>query len=293
MLLSPMHKQELRYAIHPVKQIAVLFALTIILTLCLGLFAPLLSEHQHFLQSLSQILIFGISSVVFAIWFYKTPLRFLQLDIRPLQHKAQWFLWVIIIMFIATPIVDFITQWNENLHLPEAWSAWENAMRDADAKSQTYLTSLLEAKTISKLFLNLFVVAMLPALCEELFFRGVLQQILQRWIKNIHIAIWITGLIFSLFHLQLLGFFPRWLLGIVLGYLFAFSHTIWIPIIAHFINNAILVIFHYLYSIQVLSVQPDEISFSSSTPIVIVSAVATLFILIQCYFLHTSNTEQQ
>lgn len=288
-----MYEQELRYAIHPFKQIVILFALTIILTLCVGLVAPLLSNHQHLLQSLSQILVFGLGSMVFTIWFYKTPLRLLQVDLRPVKHKTQWFLWAVIIMFIATPAVDFVTQWNKNLHLPEVWSMWEVAIRQADMKSQAYLTSLLETKNLSGLSLNFFVFAILPALCEELFFRGVLQQILYRWIKNIHFSVWITGFIFSLFHLQMLGFFPRWILGVILGYLFAFSCTLWMPVIAHFLNNAIVVVFHYLYSTQVISIPPNEISFSTSIPIVIISAIATVFILIQCCFLHTSNTEQQ
>lgn len=291
--MDALHNHELKYPIHPFLQIVVLFALTAVMGLFMGLLTPTLPNNAHLLQSLSQIAMFGISSIVLTVWFYKSPMAFLHCNIRSLPHKAQWLLWSVIIIFIATPAVDFISHWNENLHLPAAWSALETAMRETEIKSRAYLTTLLFSTTPSQLLLNLCVAALIPALCEELFFRGVLQQILQRWTQNIHLSVWITGMIFSLLHWQMFGFFPRWLLGIILGYLFAYSQTLWLSVTAHFINNAIVVVLHHLFSIRLLPVSPSNISFSTSIPIVIISASATIFILIQCYFLYTSKTEKR
>jgi len=93
---------------------------------------------------------------------------------------------------------------------------------------------------------NIFMIAIVAAIGEELIFRGVIQKIFARWTGNIHLAIIITGFLFSLIHLQFYGFFPRWLLGVMFGYLMVWSGTLWLPIFAHFVNNAVAVLVSYL-----------------------------------------------
>jgi len=88
---------------------------------------------------------------------------------------------------------------------------------------------------------GLLVIAAIPAVSEELFFRGIVQTKLVAYFKNPHWAIWLGAVFFSAFHFQFEGFFPRIVLGAVLGYLYYWSINLWIPIILHFFNNAMLV----------------------------------------------------
>lgn len=84
--------------------------------------------------------------------------------------------------------------------------------------------------------------ALCPAITEEFFFRGALQRLIGKWNPNPHFVIWNAAILFSAFHLQFYGFIPRMLLGAYLGYLLLWTRSIWIPVFAHFINNATAVI---------------------------------------------------
>lgn len=84
--------------------------------------------------------------------------------------------------------------------------------------------------------------ALCPAITEEFFFRGALQRLIGKWNPNPHFVIWSAAILFSAFHLQFYGFIPRMLLGAYLGYLLLWTRSIWIPVFAHFINNATAVI---------------------------------------------------
>ena len=118
-----------------------------------------------------------------------------------------------------------------------------------DQTSKTYETiteSFMKGNSFMGLLENLLVIALIPALAEEFLFRGVFQRIFINWTRNPHWGIIITSFIFSVIHLEFYGFFPRWLLGILFGYMLLWSGSIWLPIIAHFLNNGIAVITYFL-----------------------------------------------
>jgi hypothetical protein len=100
-------------------------------------------------------------------------------------------------------------------------------------------------------------IALLPAIAEELIFRGVFQTIFQRLFRSGHLAIWVTSLIFSTIHFQFFGFIPRLILGLVFGYLFYWSGTLWLPVISHFLNNAFPVIMTYIEGIEKVKAPVD------------------------------------
>ena len=97
-------------------------------------------------------------------------------------------------------------------------------------------------KSTIGLILNLLVMGLVAALSEELFFRGLLQQIFIKNKVNVHVAIVIAAVLFSAFHLQFFGFLPRLFLGIILGYLYYITQNLWVSITAHFVNNAFAII---------------------------------------------------
>jgi len=145
---------------------------------------------------------------------------------------------VIAIMILVTPIVSFLLEWNTLINFPE----W---MLKYDMNSEDIVLAFLNMNSYWDLFFNIIVMAIIPAFGEELLFRGLLQKSLFKKIGEIHISIFITALLFSAIHLHLDGLLPRFFLGIILGYLFYWSQSLWIPIIAHFINNAMAIIFSY------------------------------------------------
>ncbi len=152
----------------------------------------------------------------------------------------------------ALPLAQFTFWLNKQIPLPEWATSMESATNDL-------VNNLLVAEYPYELALNLLVVAIIPAIGEEFIFRGILQKNLHRAIKNPHIAIWLTGILFSTIHLQFEGFIPRMVLGALLGYLFFWTKNLWIPIIAHFANNGLQVYVQYLYQHQQIDYNPDQI----------------------------------
>ena len=143
----------------------------------------------------------------------------------------------------SSPFVDILNTWNQGLHLPESLHSIEQWMIESERQAEVLTQQILNVSTWQGFIMNILVVAILAGVGEELLFRGVLQKIFIRWTGNIHAGILITAIIFSAIHLQFFGFIPRFVLGALLGYLFVWSRNLWVPIIAHALNNALVVIF--------------------------------------------------
>jgi membrane protease YdiL (CAAX protease family) len=129
--------------------------------------------------------------------------------------------------------------------LPDFLSGLEQWMRESEAQAEELTRAFLTFNGIGSLFYILIIVAVVPAIGEELLFRGVLQKIILQWTKKPHLAIWITAIAFSALHMQFFGFLPRMLLGVVFGYLFFWTNSLWLPILGHFINNGSVVLMSY------------------------------------------------
>lgn len=162
----------------------------------------------------------------------------------PIRSSLMW-LGVILLMPLALPAVNWLKSLNDMVVLPHFMSGVELWMQQMEHQSELLTEKFLSVSSYSALALNLLVMAAIPALGEELFFRGILQTVLGEKL-NRHLAVWITAFIFSAIHLQFYGFLPRFLLGAALGYLFLFSGSIWASIVAHFINNALAVLLFFL-----------------------------------------------
>lgn len=157
-------------------------------------------------------------------------------------------------IFFALPAVAGLEQWNKSLHLPEFFSSIEKWMIKKDASSQKFYDAMLEDKSATGLLINLLVGGLVAALSEELFFRGLLQQMFIKNRINAHLAIWITAILFSAIHFQFYGFFSRVFLGAILGYLYYITQNLWVSIGAHFFNNAFLIVYVHSLSDELVSV---------------------------------------
>jgi membrane protease YdiL (CAAX protease family) len=123
----------------------------------------------------------------------------------------------------------------------------EQWMREQESAAEALTAQLVAGGDVLLLMSNLFVIALVAAVSEEFFFRGALQRIIGLRVRNRHTAVWLTAFLFSAFHLQFYGFLPRMLLGVFLGYLLVWSGTVWLPVLAHFVNNALVLLFLSLW----------------------------------------------
>jgi uncharacterized protein len=147
------------------------------------------------------------------------------------------------LFLVLLPFINFMADLNAQVVLPGAFGEWAAAK---EAQLAELTSRFLEMPHLGWLGLNLMMIGLLPALGEELLFRGVLQRNLTRWWGNAHVAVWVSAMLFSAIHMQFLGFVPRMLMGAVLGYLLVWSGNLWYPIMAHLVNNAGAVVLVYL-----------------------------------------------
>ena len=172
------------------------------------------------------------------------------------------FLFFAALLWLFTlPIISFLADINNKIAFPTSFAGLENSFRLAEARAENATRFLLNITSLSGLMVNLLVIAVVAAIAEELIFRGIIQKLLFEQSKNIHLAIWLTALVFSLFHLQFFAIIPRIVLGAALGYTFYWSKSIWVPIFFHFINNASIVLAIYLYQQKMITTDPNEITF--------------------------------
>jgi uncharacterized protein len=166
---------------------------------------------------------------------------------------------VIALIFFTLPLINFVGEWNNQMQFPEWLSGMEEWMKNAEDRAEEITEAFLKVETTGGLLFNLFMIAFLPAIGEELLFRGVIQRIFTNWTRSHHWGIWISAILFSALHIQFYGFVPRLLLGVLFGYLLVWSGSIWLPIIAHFFNNAFAVTAMFLIDKNILSPQVEEI----------------------------------
>ncbi|MBO4645257.1 MAG: CPBP family intramembrane metalloprotease [Bacteroidales bacterium] len=229
--------------------------------------APTASFYR-FVQFFNAVGTFLVPALLFAFLLERKWFSF-NLACRSIHQPAVVAL-ILLLSFALLPVIGLLVTLNGMIHLPDSWAAVEQWMTKHEQASTLVLETMLNDTSVAILLLNLFLCAVLPALCEEFFFRGTLQQLFQRWFGNAHVAIWSTAFIFSAIHLQFGGFFARWLLGAYLGYLFWWSQSLWLPILAHLLHNAISILLQFFISQSGITL-PQETSLSAQLPVALLS----------------------
>lgn len=222
--------------------------------------------------------IFGLFPVLMVIFLYRKPLEFLQINKVP---DMRFIVAVIAIMILAIPFINLIAEFNKTV-IDAIWGE-NNSMKQAEEAAERVTKALLSDVSHGGLWANLIVVALLPAICEEIFFRGALLKILFQYTKSPHWAILLSGVIFSLFHWQFYGFIPRAGMGIFFGYLLLYSGSLWLPIIAHFVNNALAVIVYYYINKNMLEESFENIGADSST--ILIAIVCAISLTVAIFYL--------
>jgi membrane protease YdiL (CAAX protease family) len=173
------------------------------------------------------------------------PITYLKLNKNERLDKK--ILFGLLVFFTGYVFVLFLTHWNRAIELPESMRGIEQWMRAKEDMAMATTERLLSVQTIGGLLMNILIIGVVAAVAEEIIFRGALQQFLQEWTRNGHVAVWISAFIFSTIHFQFFGFFPRLVLGALLGYLLLYTQNLWIPIFVHFFNNTLIVVVNYFW----------------------------------------------
>lgn len=211
---------------------------------------------------LSQTFTFAIPSLLVAWFFYRQRMwHYLRLLPPPSLSLLGYGILIILVSFPLSQLTYWL---NQQIPLPE----WMSGIED---QANGTILALLQMESPWILLYNLLVIAVLPAIGEELLFRGLLQQQLAKRFLRPQLAVWIAALIFSAFHLQFAGFLPRLLLGALLGYLLLWTHSLWIPIAGHFVFNGVQVLGQYVLGEEMINADPEQ-AFSPNWPAVLISA---------------------
>lgn len=214
------------------------------------------------IYSIENIFLLKIIQLISALGVFIFPsLFYIYTTDNILERKTinyQQILLILSFILFIFPTINFLVTWNSSLHLPDFCSSLEDWIRSSELEATLLTEAFLTMNNVTDLFQNLFLMALIPAIGEELLFRGILQKLLYKWTKNIHVSVLIIAFLFSAIHLQFLGFFARFLLGAFLGYIYIWGRSIYLPMIAHFINNALAILIAYL-------IQNDQLNFSFDT----------------------------
>lgn len=220
------------------------------------------------MQLVQFIGLFLVPCLIGAHLFSKEPNRFLGL--RTPNLAAFWF-WSILIMLISLPCIQFVGELNQRIVFPGGLKDW---FQSQEQTAENTVNALLSVDTPTDLLLNIIFIAALAGIGEELLFRGLIQRLLSRRFGT-WMGIVIAAALFSGMHLQFYGFFPRFLLGVVLGILYAYSGSLWVAMLAHFFYDAMLITAAYL--------NPDLLEKESALPLIQLMLPALISLLLSVW----------
>ena len=201
------------------------------------------------LQILQSVFLFIIPAFVAAYFFERDSLGYFGMKKNP---GGIIILFTFLIMFACLPLINWMVSLNELMKLPASLAGMEDWMKSAEDQAARITVSFLDVHSMGGFFVNMIMIAIIPAIGEELLFRGMLQRLFGEGFRNIHIAIFVSAFLFGAIHLQFYGLLPRMMLGVMFGYLYLWTGTLWVPIIAHFVNNGAAVVVSYLSNTGVI-----------------------------------------
>lgn len=183
---------------------------------------------------------------------------------------------MMLLIYIASiPIMNSIIEWNEGIRLPESMAGIEQWLRAQENMALQATELMMDIDSVGQLIVVILTVGLLTGIGEELIFRGSIQRLMIENRVNVHAAIWISAFIFSALHMQFYGFVPRMLLGAFFGYLVVCSGSLWLPILAHALNNTMATVTYYQPSLETIP------WLGATTPgITIISTIVTLLLVL-------------
>ena len=247
---------------------------------------PLSVSALKWVQFFQSTAMFLLPPLCMAYLWSEQPLRWLRVYSSPLLEGKgiRIGFGVVVLMLVALPAINLLGDINKQMTLPAFLESLEQWMKTSEESAKVLTEQFMHATTFGGLIINLLLMAVLPALGEELTFRGVLQQLFRG--SNVlelqgsrvpHLAIWCSAILFSAIHLQFYGFVPRMLMGALFGYALVWTGSLWVPILMHFTNNAAAVILYFISLRMGLDIEKvDAIGTGDTLWLGVVSMVMTI-----------------
>jgi len=210
---------------------------------------PAYTNALRVLQLVSTFFTFLVPTLITAYVLSKKPYKLLGFNF---YFSPKQVIMTILIMVASLPLVGALGELNKMIPLSQGL---ETYFKDLENTYAEQIKGVSRITGLGDYLISLVVMAMAPAIFEELFFRGGVQNLLQRATNNPWLSIIVTSVIFSAIHLSFYGFLPRVALGMVLGLFYYYSGSLWLPILGHFFQNAMVVTQLYIYQKQGKSVE--------------------------------------
>ena len=223
---------------------------------------PLLKE----LQILQSLFLFIIPALIAGTLFEQSSTGYFGMKKIP---SGSILLMILIIMMVSLPLINGMVSLNEMMKLPASLGGMEKWMKETEDQAAQITEKFLDVHSLGGFAVNMLMIAVIPAIGEEMLFRGLFQRLLGEWFKNIHVAIFLAAFLFAAVHLQFYGLLPRMMLGVMFGYLYLWTGTLWAPVFAHFLNNGAAVLVSYLSNTGII--HADYEKFGSTDNVFLIS----------------------
>jgi len=296
---------------HPLLQLLAFLGLALgcfILVMVLGAFAgmsiwgddfilsvsgdPIGSQYLSYMkywQILSHFGMFIIPALIFGWLAGGKTLTYFTLN----KGASLWLLLLsVLIILLSQPLISWMGELNAGITFSDHYAGLEAWMKKTEQQAADMTKMFMSVSDMQGLLINLFMMAVIPAIGEELVFRGILQRLIQNLFGRPWIAILSSAIIFSAFHLQFYGFIPRFYLGLILGYTFYRTGRLWIPIVIHFVNNAMAVFVYWLCERGTLTIAPEEFGNFNDKPYVIIIATITMIVAMVLFKMSSGKTSE-
>ncbi len=200
---------------------------------------PAFTNAARWIQLVAAAFMFLVPAFVFAIIVNRKLLQHLGFSTVISLHQL---LLIVVLAFAAMALSGALGTLNEMIPIS---AKWEVKFKKAEEMYNQQVLVMAKMNNWKDYIFALVVIALAPAIFEEVLFRGALQKLFINWFGNTTtkaiLAIAVTSIIFSAVHFSFYGFLARAGLGMVLGLIFYYSRNIWLSILLHFINNGIAV----------------------------------------------------
>ena len=205
---------------------------------------PMSVSSLKWVQLFQSLAMFLLPPLCMAYLWTQEPMKWLKIDKCPRMNVA---LMAMILILLALPAINLIGYINQQMVLPSFLEPLEQWIKMQEETAKVLTEQFLHATTFSGLIINILLMALLPAVAEELSFRGVLMNLFSAKSERVpHVAIWSVAILFSAIHMQFYGFLPRMLMGALFGYALVWTGSMWVPILMHFTNNAMAVLLYFI-----------------------------------------------
>ena len=227
-------------------------------------------------QLIGTLISFVAPALIFAYMCDERPLNYVGLKKR---LDGPTFFLVMILLVAVQPFALYLGQVNQNIH----FGSLHEEIKRTELFYEKAMQNFTRMRSGTDLMINLLIVGLLPAIAEELFFRGALQNVLERWIKIPWVAIFISSLMFAFLHGTMFKLLPIFVLGVVLGTLFYVTRNLWYCVFFHFLNNSLaLIVTYYAANNETLKkIAEDDVKIGAMSAGISLAVTAAFFIVIR------------